>query len=189
MNCGNRQTPSRTRRSAASSHLEPARDRRTLSECTSLPCARTSSKGWPNMAAHAPPGLGKWPRGHFVDWRPRPPETRPRRRGGPRAPAKAHHGAHRCPYQHTAPRARRPRPAHRRLHRPGILTLAVSVAAVGLEEGKEENCCTGRGATRLNLKGQTATMTGSVRMPLMKGERMQHLLTYRAWHVLWWHTV
>ena len=57
------------------------------------------------------------------------------------------------------------------------------------DEGKEENCCTGRGATRLNLKGQTATMTGSVRMPLMKGERMQHLLTYRAWHVLWWHTV
>jgi hypothetical protein len=39
--------------------------------------------------------------------------------------------------------------------------MAVSVPLGGLEEGKEENCCTGRGATRLNLEGQTATMVAS----------------------------
>ena len=51
---------------------------------------------------------------------------------------------------------------------------AGGLGAVGLEDD-EEKCCTARGATRLNLEGQTAT--GSVRMPFMKGERM-HLWSY-----------
>jgi hypothetical protein len=38
----------------------------------------------------------------------------------------------------------------------------------------EENCCTERGATRLNLEGQTATMTGSV--------RQDDLMKVSTWH-------
>jgi hypothetical protein len=89
----------------------------------------------------APFGLGRWPRGHFVDRRPRPPDTRPRRRDGPRPLQMFTMVRTGASYQHPGSRARRPSTVGVRTVdvpsiAPGILTLVVSVPLVSRMEKK-----------------------------------------------------